>query len=220
VTKRSVILSMTRLAGLAAAVTSADLAGLGPAAIVAGALSGCVPREGQASGASAASPTLRPSVDAARELDQEGVRSYRSGRYKDAIEYFRGAYQLGGPSSELWNIVRCREGLDDAEGAAAAIDDYLSAKDVSPQDRADAAREAQGLRSRPSNLTVTTSPSGASVSVDSKPAVGPTPLTIEVHAGSHTVVVRREGYSPAARYVDARFGRAVIVSVDLDRAAK
>src|SRR5450432_1207638 len=130
----------------------------------------CVPRTGAgAAGGSQTRTGAHPSVDAARELDQQGVRAYRAGRYTDAIGYFRAAHQLGGPSSELWNIVRCREGMDDAEGAAAAIDDYLTLPDVAPQDRTDAGREAQALRARPSTLTVTTTPPGASVSIDGKP---------------------------------------------------
>ena len=160
------------------------------------------------------------SVDAARELDQQGVRSYRAGRYTDAIAYFRAAYQLGGPSSELWNIVRCREGMDDAEGAAAAIDDYLAVPDLLAQDRADAAREAQALRARPSTLTVTTTPPGASVSVDSKALVGATPLSAELRPGSHSIAVQRTGYLPAAQTVQARFGRAIVMTLDLQRDAK
>src|ERR1700744_293062 len=79
---------------------------------------GCVPRENHADPALGhAEGAPHPTVDAARELDQQGVRSFRAGRYADAIDYFRAAYRLGGPSSELWNIVRCREGMDDAEGA-------------------------------------------------------------------------------------------------------
>ena len=207
-TKRLALLGLTSL------VSVAGSAGVG-----------CVPREGEGvgrgvAGADTPGSARGPSVDAARELDREGVRSFRAGRYRDAVEYFRAAYALGGPSSELWNIVRCREGLDDAEGAAAAIDDYLSAKGVAPQDRADAQREAQALRSRPSMLTVTSTPSGASVSVDFKSAVGSTPLTIEVRAGSHSVTVRRDGYSPVTKSVEAQFGRAVIVSLDLDRPSK
>jgi hypothetical protein len=213
VTKRS---AFPEIGSLARFVTFATV--IGGAGSLAG---GCVPREGSASvGGGRPGSESHPSVDAARELDQEGVRSFRAGRYGDAIEYFRAAYRLGGPSSELWNIVRCREGLDDAEGAAGAIEDYLASKDVTPRDRADAEREAQGLRLRPSMLTVTTSPSGASMAVDGKAIAGQTPLSVEVRAGTHSLVVRREGYSPMTEHVEARFGRAVIVSLDLDRGGK
>ncbi len=163
---------------------------------------------------------MAPSVGAARELDQQGVRSFRAGHYTDAIAYFRAAFQLGGPPSELWNIVRCREGMDDIEGAAAGIDEYVAQKDVLPQDRADAAREGQALRARTSVLTVTTSPPGASVSIDGKAAPGSTPLSIDLRAGSHTVVVQHGGYLPTSQSVEARFGRAVIVTLDLARAAE
>ena len=164
--------------------------------------------------------TAKGNVESARQLDQEGVRSFRAGRYNDAIAYFRAAYDLGGPSSELWNIVRCREGLDDPEGAAAAIDEYLGVKDLAPQDRTDAAREAQALRERASTLTVTTNPPGATLVVDGKTAAGTTPLSLELRAGTHAVAVRHDGYAAASRSVEARFGRAVIVTLDLERGSK
>ena len=203
--KRSAFLLLTSLASLASLVTGA-----------------CVPRADVrgAPGEDRADTGLRARLDAARELDQEGVQSFRAGRFNDAIAYFRSAYQFGGPPSELWNIVRCREGLDDAEGATAAIDDYLAVKGLTPQDRAEAEREAQGLRLRPSTLTVETIPPGALVTVDGKTAPRSTPIAIEIRAGSHSVVVQRDGYSPITQSVEARFGRVVIVSLDLDRAAK
>lgn len=162
----------------------------------------------------------RAAVDAARELDQEGVRSFRDGRYVDATAYFRAAYRLGAPSSELWNVARSRERLDDAEGAADVIEEYLRLKDLQPQDRAEAEREVQGLRARPSILTVTTSPASASVLLDGKPASGVTPLSVEVHPGPHSLVVRRDGYFSETKALEARFGRALIVTLDLERLQK
>jgi hypothetical protein len=161
-----------------------------------------------------------PNVAAARELDQEGVRSFRYGRFEDAIRYFRAAYRLGGPSSELWNIARSRERLDDPEGASNAIDEYLAQRDLSPRDRAEAEREKQALRTRPSILTVTTTPPGAVVTLDGAHALGTTPLSAEIAAGSHTIIIRRDGFGAESRPLEARFGRAVIVSLDLARDGK
>jgi hypothetical protein len=163
---------------------------------------------------------VRPNVDSARELDQDGVRAFRENRYADAIRYFRAAYRLGGPSSELWNIARARERLDDAEGAVAAIEEYLAQRDLSARDRAEAERELRVLRSRGSTLTVTTTPPGAMVTVDGKQTLGPTPLSVEVPAGAHTIAIRRDGFVPQTRPLEARFGHAVIVSLDLERASK
>jgi hypothetical protein len=162
----------------------------------------------------------KPSVESARELDQAGVRIFKDGRYADAIRYFRAAYRMGGPSSELWNIARCHERLDDPEGAVESIDEYLAQRDLSPADRAEAERESRALRTRPSMLTVTTSPAGATVTIDGKPVADTTPLTVEISAGAHTLALRRDGYAAESRPLEARFGRAVIVSLDLSAQGK
>jgi PEGA domain-containing protein len=159
-----------------------------------------------------------PDVEAARELDQEGIRAFRESRWADALRYFRASYRLGGPPSEVWNMARCRERLDDPEGAATAIDQYLASKDLAPQDRAEGERELQALRSRPSTLTVTTRPSGAIVTVDGRQTMGPTPVSVEIPPGSHTIAVHRDGFATETRPLEARFGRAVIVSLELARA--
>jgi hypothetical protein len=159
-------------------------------------------------------------LDSARELDQSGVRAFKEGRFADAIRFFRAAYRKGAPASELWNVARCDERLDDAERAAAAIQEYLAQRDLPAADRADAERELRALASRTSMLTVTTVPPGAVVVVDGKQVAGPTPLTLDVAAGSHSLTIRRDGYTPETRPFEARYGRAVIVSLDLARANK
>ena len=159
----------------------------------------------------------RVDVDSARELDQQGVRAFRDGRYADAIRYFRAAYRAGGPASEIWNIARCRERLDDAEGASRTLDQYLAQSGLSSEDRAEAAREAYALRARPSLLTVTTTPAGAFATVDGKQTFGPTPATTTVAPGPHTLAVRRQGYATETRPFDARFGMGVVVSLELSR---
>jgi len=191
-----------------------------PAVIALLAATSCVQTTGRPSdvGAEDGARRRNPDVEAARELDQEGIRAYREARFADALRYFRASYRLGGPPSEVWNVARCRERLDDPEGAAAAIDQYLSSKDLSQQDRSEGERELQMLRSRPSTLTVTTRPSGAVVTVDGRTTTGPTPVSVEIPPGPHTIAIRRDGYATETRPLEARFGRAVIVSLELARA--
>jgi hypothetical protein len=161
-----------------------------------------------------------PDLESARELDQSGVRAFKEGRFADAIRFFRAAYRRGAPSSELWNIARCDERLDDAERAVHAIDEYLALRDLAPADRAEAERELRAIASRTSMLTISTVPPGAVVVLDGRQTVGPTPLTVDVAAGSHSITIRRDGYAPETRPLEARYGRAVIVSLDLLRASK
>src|ERR1700733_14237479 len=109
------------------------------ALLATGAASACVPADArgpEALDGDVNGPRGRPDLDAARELDQQGVAPFRGGRYSDAIRYFRSAYRLGAPSSELWNVARSRERMDDAETAAGAIEQYLGQQDLGPQDRA------------------------------------------------------------------------------------
>jgi hypothetical protein len=156
----------------------------------------------------------------ARELDRQGVRSFREGRFADAIRYFRAALEHGGPSSELWNVARCEERRGDPQAADFALEEYLARGDLSGPDRVDARREAEALRARPSMLTVVTEPAGASVWIDGDRTAGTTPLSVEVPPGVHAVTVRRAGYGDAAGRAEARFGRAVVVSLDLSRIEK
>jgi len=161
-----------------------------------------------------------PDLEGARELDQSGVRAFKEGRFADAIRFFRAAYRRGAPASELWNIARCDERLDDAERAVHAIDEYLAQRDLPAFDRGEAEKELRAISSRTSILTVTTVPPGAVLVIDGRQTVGPTPVSVDVGAGSHTLTLRRDGFAPETRPFEARYGRAIIVSLDLARASK
>jgi hypothetical protein len=154
-------------------------------------------------------------IDSARELDRQGVRSFREGHFADAARYFRAAHDRGGPSSELWNVARCEEHVDDPQAAVAALEEYLALADLSATDRVDARREADALRQRPSPLTVTTRPPGAAVWIDGTRAANATPVSLAVAPGAHSISIRRAGYAEVSRAFEARLGQAVIVSLDL-----
>lgn len=200
-------------------MSSVEALALGSLVAIAGL--GCAPRRAARAADDSPVPAhARPSLEGARELDQQGVKAFEEGRYVDAIRLFRGSQALGGPSSEAWNVARSLERLDDAEGASAAIDEYLAAHDLAAQDRAQAERESRSLKARPSTAVVTTTPPGASVTVDGQPAGGPTPTSFELRPGTHTIALDRPGCRPVSQVVEARFGRAVVVALDLVEARK
>lgn len=168
--------------------------------------------------AGAKSPSAND-VARARVLDREGVRAYKEERYNDAIRYFSEAFKLGGPPSELWNIAKCQERLDNPEEATRELEEYLAQPGLSTADRAEATQQLQEIKHRHSTLTVASSPPGATVYVDGHRAApaGATPLSIDVAPGSHAVTLERAGYEPYTRTVDASYGRAVIVDAQLAR---
>ncbi|WP_394833852.1 PEGA domain-containing protein [Pendulispora rubella] len=151
----------------------------------------------------------------ARGLDQQGVRAFREGRFRDAIRFFTAARRLGGPSSEIWNIARCHQRLDEPEDAARALEGYLEQTDLMPSERAEATRELNELRRRPSQMAIDSDPAGASVTVDGKPAGSPTPVGLDVAPGPHRVRVEHPGHRVYEADVEARYGRAILVSAKL-----
>lgn len=155
----------------------------------------------------------------ARTLDQQGARAYAEGRYTDAIRYFEEAYRLGAPPIELWNIAKCHDRVDQPERAAEVLDRYLATPDLPKSDRAEAQQLLDAIKKRPSSLTVTSAPDGASVVVDGKSMPGRTPLTGTVAPGRHDVTVTRTGYDRYSSTFEAKFGRAVIVDVALRQEA-
>lgn len=151
----------------------------------------------------------------ARALDKEGARAYGEGRYADAIRSFEEAYRLGGPPFELWNIAKCHLRLDQPEAAAEFLERYLATPNLPKEDRDEAGQQLEQLKKRPSTLTVTSSPSGANVTVDGKPVPGVTPLTVTVGPGAHTVQVSAPTGVPFSKPIEARYGRAILVDAPL-----
>jgi hypothetical protein len=159
-----------------------------------------------------------PDLVRARELDVLGVRAFKDGRYRDAIRFFTEAYRLGAPSSELWNIARCRKKLDEPEEEIEAIKEYLAQQDLSTEERAEATKELGEVRGRHSTVSIDSSPSGGVVLIDGRRVggSGTTPLSVSVAPGTHKIRVEKRGAGAYETEVDAKYGRAVIVTAALE----
>jgi hypothetical protein len=155
-------------------------------------------------------PPVPEDVRGARALDQQGVAAFEAGRYHDALLYFDAAYAHGGPPSERWNAAKCHLHLDEPVQAEAVLVEYLALAGLTSDDRREAAALLDGIRRRPSTLTVMSAPLGLAVSVDGK-HVGATPVTTVVQPGEHTVVVERPPEGRQERPFTARYGRAILV---------
>lgn len=186
------------------------------------ALAGCGGSSPQPTAAKAAAPrkaaATAPAADltAARELDQQGVRAFADGRYRDAVRYFEEAAARGGPAFEIWNLARCRQKLDEPEEAAKLLERYLDRSDLAEGDRAQARSELQEIQRRPSRVTVLSAPAGAAVYLDERRGtLGRTPVTLDVPNGDHAVTLELPGYERERLSFHAKYGRAVIVSATL-----
>jgi tetratricopeptide (TPR) repeat protein len=140
----------------------------------------------------------------ARARYQEGADAYSAGRYKDAVDLFLEADQLF-PSAPLsFNVARAYEHIGDDAGALRWYRDYLrraptaeNAADV----KAIIAALAQTLAKKGvQQLTVLSSPAGATVTIDGTP-VGVTPWTGELSPGKHRLLLTYRGYTDERRAV-------------------
>jgi tetratricopeptide (TPR) repeat protein len=144
----------------------------------------------------AAVPARADDVAEARGHFKKGVELYGKKRWREAMAEFETAYKLKPHGSIHFNIGQCRERLEDWAGAIRSYTDYLRDLPSAP-DRADVKAAlariderlaASGLQA----LLVYTDPPGARVSIDGRER-GTTPLHEVLTAGSHALVVTREG---------------------------
>ncbi|HEY1537388.1 MAG TPA: PEGA domain-containing protein [Polyangiaceae bacterium] len=140
----------------------------------------------------------------ARARYQEGADAYSAGRYKDAVDLFLEADQLF-PSAPLsFNVARAYEHIGDDAGALRWYRDYLRrapAAENAADVKAIIAALAQTLAKKGvQQLTVLSSPAGATVTVDGTP-VGVTPWTGELSPGKHRLLLTYRGYTDERRAV-------------------
>jgi tetratricopeptide (TPR) repeat protein len=128
---------------------------------------------------------------------QEGVTAFGERRYQDAVRAFQHADAIQPSAALSFNIARAFERLDDTRAALRWYRDYLrrdpqaaNAAQVQVRVGELAAKLAQrGVQ----QLSVLSTPEGASVVIDQRPA-GVTPLTTELAPGVHHLTLRAAGY--------------------------
>ena len=155
---------------------------------------------------------------AAGEHYQRGLELADHGDYRTALDEFERAYALSPNFAVLYNIGQADVELGRPQKAIDALERYLAGggASVPPTRRADVERQIAQLRSSFAELSVTTEPSGARISVDGAD-VGATPLSkpITLAAGSHVVVASRPGAANETRVVTVIEGQAANLSLPL-----
>jgi tetratricopeptide (TPR) repeat protein len=173
--------------------------------------------------AGAASPSASDTRRAdAKTRYEQGAAAYAAGRFKDAVDLFLEADSLA-PSAPLsFNIARAYEKLGDDSGALRWFRDYLrrapdaaNAKEVQAiVDKLETRLSQKGVQ----QLTVMSTPSGATVVVDGRP-VGVTPWTGDLLPGRHSLELSLRGYEDKAQEVDLAAHRAQDVNIALQAQA-
>jgi hypothetical protein len=150
--------------------------------------------------------------EAARAEFTAGQAADQRREWQTAIEHYLRAYDLAPHPFALHNIGADYEQLGQLREAVRFYERYLrDAPD--PADRARVERLVAALRTRPSKLTVRSSPPGARVKVDGE-LVGVTPYAGVVPGGAHRVAVESDA-DRQAKDITAEFAEPLALAFEL-----
>ena len=152
---------------------------------------------------------------------QQGADAYSAGSYSNAVDLFLEADRLA-PSAPLsFNVARAYGNLGDEAGALRWYRDYLR-RDPEAENAFDVSVTVAALASALAikgvqQLTVMSTPAGATVSIDGRP-LGVAPWTGELTPGKHHVSLTMRGYTDAERNLVLSANNPLDVSAKLERA--
>ncbi len=156
---------------------------------------------------------------AAKSRYNIGKGLYRKGRYAEAAAEFQAALAMHPSSARLaYNLARSAERAGKLEAAAEAYQTYLKlapAADDRGQIEALLPVLRKQIQEQWPEVAVSTQPPGAQITVDGKPHAEPSPATLRLPPGAHTLGLSVEGYVPTDRALKLVAGQAETVSVAL-----
>ena len=154
---------------------------------------------------------------------QRGVTLYGEADYRGALVEFKRAYDLAPNGAVLYNIGETEFQLRDYAGALTTFERYLVESGPTDSHRAEVETNVRELKSRVGQVTITTVPSGAEVSIDDR-ALGKTPLDgpVVVGIGHVKVSATMPGRQAVTRYVDvaAEDDVSVVLQLSVAQASK
>jgi hypothetical protein len=147
----------------------------------------------------------------------EADRKQKAGDYAGALEDYQAADTEKPSAESARGIAVCQEKLGNAAEAVAAYQRFLEAKPPGKKADLEAAQASiTALQKMPGKLHVDSSPPHAQVTVDGAAQPGPTPLDVELPAGTHVVHVSSEGKAAVDRTVTMTFGQKQELVVELE----
>ncbi len=184
--------------------------------------SSALAQPGDGAGAAAdSSHASSASVDQAKAHYERGAQAYAAGRFKDAIDLFLQADALAPSAALSFNIARAYEKIGDDTASLQWYRDFRRRAPDAPNgpevDRRIAQLEAVLAAKGLQQLTVFSTPTGATVVLDGQP-VGVTPFTGQLAPGKHELTLRLKGYSEAEQVVELGPDHAQDLTVPLSPA--
>jgi hypothetical protein len=175
--------------------------------------------EKDASAPASAKPATTSLTGEAKALYELGRELFERGDVAAALVKFTRAYELSSDARLLWNMAACEASLKHWARAMTLVDRYLAnaGSVLTEEDRQKADRFRAAAKPLVASVKLTTSPDGATISVDGE-TVGTTPLTmLYLDVGKRRVHVTKGGYRGLVRVETVAGGSDLTWSITLER---
>lgn len=153
----------------------------------------------------------------AKQLYEEGLSAYRSGKFSDAVDKLLEADRLMPNAAFSYNIALVYQAMGDKRSALRWLRSYLRQSDKKDDQATiekvrglEAELQSKGLQ----QITVISKPPGATLKIDGN-ALGITPFTLEITPGMHQAYLSLDGYQGVQRTFELRPDRSMDLDIDL-----
>jgi PEGA domain-containing protein len=157
--------------------------------------------------------------DAARKAYGEGEKAYAAGDYAAAYVGFSKANELLPASAAAYWAAKSLDGQGKTEEAISAYERLLVDPDfgkLGDEKTADARARMADLKAKlVGEVSIVTTPAGATVVVDGAAQTGETPMTVKLQPGPHKLSVAAAGFDPKDVDVDVKAGETSEQKVEL-----
>ncbi len=162
-------------------------------------------------------PLSKAQIAAAKKHYGDGDKKYKAGDFAGAEVEFKAANDIkGAPQTERY-IGLCEDALGHFPSAVDWYDKFLAhvPDKMGPQGDEVRKREAE-IKALPGKVHIDSTPPGATVTIDDKPASAPTPTDVDLPPGAHVVKLTATGRLPTQKSIDVAFASTQTVTATLD----
>jgi len=164
-----------------------------------------------------AAPLTKAELASAKRHYADGDKKYKAGDYAGAEADFKAANDIkAAPQTERY-IGLCEDALGHFQVAVEWYDRFLAHVPEKMAQQGEEIRKRDGeIKALPGKVHVESNPPGATVKVDERPQVSPTPMDVELPPGPHTIRLTEPGRLPTEKQIDVAFASHQTVSANLD----
>ena len=147
----------------------------------------------------------------------DGDKKYKAGDFAGAEVEFKAANDIkGAPQTERY-IGLCEDALGHFQVAVDWYDKFLAHVPDKMASQGDEIKKREGeIKALPGKVHIDSTPPGATVTIDDKPAAAPTPTDVDLPPGAHVVKLTATGRLPTQKSIDVAFASSQTVTATLD----